>query len=165
MTKKTDKVNSFLNTLWGKITGAIIFSIVVCLVGWKDEVIAQFSEGQALLEQKQYNDKFDSRLYQQFNNLVFMDSLKRTKLYKAMSAQEREKLVKEIQHDDATKLKMSAYISDGTGMAKKAMMDTMIVMVTKHNKDVNNKKKFVTNSECIFNSKKYGRGQHAMMRQ
>lgn len=158
MTKKADNINNYLNTLKGKIIGAIIASIVVCLVGWKDEIIANFDKGQVLLEQQEYDTKLDSALVQRFSDYKFMDKFMSSPYMLDWRSNERDKLTDEIKHEDATKLKMSAYVSEGAGMDKKAMMDTMIVMMNERKQG----KKFVTNSECIKNSKKYGRGQHAM---
>jgi hypothetical protein len=158
MTKKADNINNYLNTLKGKIIGAIIASIVVCLVGWKDEIIANFDKGQALLEQQEYDTKLDSALVKRFSDYKFMDKFMSSPYMLDWRSNEREKLTDEIKHEDATKLKMSAYVSEGAGMDKKAMMDTFVVIMNERKQG----KKFVTNSECIKNSKKYGRGQHAM---
>ena len=158
MSKRANHINDFLNSLPGKIVGAIVGAILVALVGWKDEIVAEFNEGQALLDQQEYDNKLDTALTERFSNYEFMNKLMSSPYMMDWRMAEREKLTDEIKHKDATNLKMSAYISDGTGMAKKAMMDTMIVMVNERKQG----KKFVTNSECIKNSKKYGRGQHTM---
>ena len=160
MTKKTENLNNYLNTLKGKIIGAIIASIVVCLVGWKDDIISRFDEGQALLEQQEYDNKLDTALTARFSDYEFMNKLMSSPYMMDWRMAERIKLTDEIQHKDSTKLKMSAYLVKTTGMNKVALMDTMAVMVIIHNENV--KKKYVTNSECIRNSKEYGRGQHAM---
>ncbi len=163
MSKRTNIVNDFLNTFWGKFSGAIAMMLVVVIVGWKDDLVSRFDEGQVLLEQQEYDTKLDSALTLRFTDYEFMNKLMSSPYMMDWRMAERIKLTDEIQHKDSTKLKMSAYLVKTTGMNKVALMDTMAVMVIIHNE--NAKKKFVTNSECIRNSKEYGRGQHAMTRQ
>jgi hypothetical protein len=57
-------------------------------------------------------------------------------------------------HKDQSKLKFSGTLVSKTGMNKEAMSDTLASMINEHCKN----KSFVTNDECIRNSKKYGRG-------
>ncbi len=162
MSQRTDKVNNYLNTFKGKVIGAIMASILMILIGWKDDIVAQFNEGQALLEQKEYDEKLDTALTKRFNDPVWMGKMMNSKYMREWRANERHKLTEEIKHEDATKLKMSAYLSDETGMSKQAMMNTLVVIVNerKHGK------KYVTNKQCIRNVKEYckGRGSHTMMR-
>jgi hypothetical protein len=57
-------------------------------------------------------------------------------------------------HKDQSKLKFSGTLVSKTGMNKEAMSDTLANMIKQHCLN----KKYVTNSECILNSKNYGRG-------
>jgi hypothetical protein len=58
-------------------------------------------------------------------------------------------------HKDENKLKLSGTLVLKTGMNKDAMADTLASMIKLHCEE----KKYVTNDECILNSKKYGRSQ------
>ncbi len=58
-------------------------------------------------------------------------------------------------HKDENKLKFSGTLVSKTGMNKDAMSDTLASMIKLHCEE----KKYVTNDECVLNSKKYGRGQ------
>lgn len=58
-------------------------------------------------------------------------------------------------HKSESHLKFSGTLVSKTGMNKEAMSDTLASMIKSHCLN----KGFITNDQCIYNSKKYGRGQ------
>jgi len=64
----------------------------------------------------------------------------------------------DARHQDSLKVKMSAYLSTETGMTKEALMDTLAVILNERKVG----KKFITNNQCIKNSKQYGRGRSVL---
>jgi L-asparaginase II len=70
---------------------------------------------------------------------------------------EKELIIKEALHKgDSTKVKLSANLIAKTGMNKEAMADTLASIISNWVKS----KGFVNQSECIYNSKMYGRGRN-----
>ena len=77
-------------------------------------------------------------------------------------AQKKEWTETELNKEDGH-LKFSGTLVSKTGMNKQAMSDTLASMIKDHCKN----KRFVTNEQCILNSKKHckARGTHTLTRQ
>jgi len=68
--------------------------------------------------------------------------------------EQKRKWEDENLNKESGKIKFSTSLVSKTGMNRKAMEDTLSVMIKIHCKN----KDYVTRDECIFNSKRYGRG-------
>ena len=69
---------------------------------------------------------------------------------------ERNKILNDALHkSDSSKVKLSSNLVLKTGMNKEAMADTLASIIKNYCKNSG----FVDNEQCIYNSKKYGRGR------
>lgn len=71
MGQKTEKINNFLNTFWGKLSGAIAGLLVLFLVNQWDAVVETFSAG----ENVQRQEEFNGDLIKAFNTDSVVDAL------------------------------------------------------------------------------------------
>lgn len=63
-------------------------------------------------------------------------------------------------HKDNNKAKFSSTLMSKTGMNKESLGDTLAAIIKRNNLGI----KYVTQSECILNSKEYGRSRTQLMR-
>lgn len=147
-------MKNFINTVKKNWISAMVVLIVTTSITQCNKVVDYFDEGVSLKKQKDYDNKLDSALAIRFKDPVFMTKyVVNSPFFIDQRRKERASIVDDVKHQDSTKLKMSAYVSSGAGMDKKAMMDSMIVLM-----NMMKKGRPVRNEQCIYNSKKYGRG-------
>jgi len=158
VSKKTNNVNEFLNTLKGKVIGAVCAIIVVFFMAKWDYVVDTFNYGAKTKADIELNEKVDKRV----RSVMFTDSIMDKFLEQDKVQQFVQKVrvdaMKDAYHNDSSKVKISAKISAHTGMTTGASGDTIASMVVEWMKT----KGFVNNSQCIRNSKEYGRGRNVM---
>lgn len=150
----------FLNQLKKNWFAAMAVLIVTTSISQCDKAVAYLDEGADLKAQLEYDNKLDTALVQRFKDYKFMTNLMNSPFMIDWKRHEREKMVDDIKHKDSTKLKMSAYVSSAAGMDKKAMMDSLVVVM-----NLMKKGRLISNDQCIRNSKEYcrARGRHTMV--
>jgi len=159
--KNSIVVNDFLNSLKGKIVGAVVALIVFSLVSKWDNVVKTFDEGVEAQEVSAFNSRLDTALSFRFKDPIFMTKyVINSPFFIDWRRNERDLIITNMKQRDSSQINMSAYLSSITGMNKISMMDTIGVMIKLHNKG-----RAINNNQCIRNSKEYGRGQHFIMKQ
>jgi len=102
------------------------------------------------------NNRIDARvsspetLTKAFNSPFFIDYQKNKK---------KEWVDSEL-HKETNKVKFSSALMSKTGMNKESLGDTLAAIIKRNNLGI----KYVTQSECILNSKEYGRSRNQLMR-
>jgi hypothetical protein len=126
MGNKSEIVNNFLNTLQGKIIGAICGILVLTLVTKYEAIVETFDKGTVIERQEETKSDIMEIMSQE----AFFDSLMVTKPMVKYRAKQTVILTKQMLNSkDSNRVKFSARLSQATGMTLEALVDTLAVMV------------------------------------
>ena len=112
--------------------------------------------GKPLLE-----DYVDSRIDTRVSSPETLQKAMKSPFMMDYQINQKKRWEEENLNKESSRMKLSSKLISKTGMNKDAMSDTLANMIRIHCQN----NKYVTNDECIFNSKKYGRGVSHLMRQ
>ena len=139
----------------------LVAAIILIATTKGEAIYNQFNTGVQIQEEIVFNHKVDSlsaiTLSEKLHSPEFMIDLMSSPWMIDYKRKERNDLIKSSLHRDSSKVKMSASLSLKTGMTKSSVIDSVAVLL-----NLMKRGRPVTNEQCIFNSKKYGRGRSKM---
>lgn len=124
-----------------KILGAVVSILVAC-----------WFFGEPFLED--YVDaRIEAGVEAKMDDPVIVQKLLSNPLIVTYTERVEDEAIENIIKQDSNKVGMRTIIGQGTGIRDGFVTDTLIVMINERKS-----KNYVSNAQCIFNSKKYGRG-------
>jgi len=136
---RQNKINDFLNSLKGKIIGALTGLIVLFLVAKWDAILATFDKGQAIENQISFN----SNLKTAFNNDSVVSALMANEkfvqiLFQSPTVQKHieeigeeihNKIVVDVTKNDSNKVSMRAFVGMGAGVRDEEVLPILTEIV------------------------------------
>jgi len=157
MKKNQSIVNDFLNSLKGKIIGAVCGVLCVFLIAKWDYVVKTFNYGKETKADIEFNNKLDSALTLKIQSKDFMSKVMTSPFMIDYKRDQHNEFINESLRKDSSKVKMSAYLSLKTGMTNEAVMDSLVSLLNRMKKG-----RFINNDRCLQNISNNSRGIHRL---
>lgn len=139
MSKNTDIANEFLNSLKGKIIGAVAGLVVVFLIAKWDYVVARFDKGEEIAKQEVFEANLDKALKkpeiikllmenQEFVKLLFESPIVQ-KHIDEVGVELHDKIVLDVTKNDTNKVSMRSFVGMGAGVRDEQVLPILTEIV------------------------------------